>query len=182
MVYILLGQGFEEVEAITPYDLLSRAEIPVCFAGIGGKWITGSHGIALDAEIAVEDIVPHDAEMIVLPGGRGGVESILASQVACSKVMQVWEQGGYAAAICAAPVILESLGITDGKCVTCYPQEIWESQMLRGHLVQGVSAVRDGRVITGASAGCATEFSLELIAALRGDDLAQKIRKELVIL
>ncbi len=181
MVYIVLGRGFEEMEAITPFDLLSRAGIPVCFAGIGGKNITGSHGITVKTGIAVEEIKPLEAEMIVLPGGRVGVESILASQAALDKVQKVWEQGGFAAAICAAPVILSSLGITDGKSVTCYPQEMWESRIRCKHLVKDAPAVRDGKVITAASAGCATEFGLALVAALRGDDLAQKIRKEIVI-
>ncbi len=181
MVYILLGHGFEEIEAITPYDLLSRAGIPVCFAGIDGKRITGAHGITVEAQITVEEIKPVNAEMIVLPGGRVGVESILSSETALYMVRQIWDLGGFAAAVCAAPSVLACLGIADGRQVTCYPHETWESRMARSRLVKDVPVIRDGKLITGASAGCSIAFSLELISALRGDELAQRIRKEIVI-
>lgn len=181
MVYILLGQGFEEMEAITPFDLLSRAGIPVCFAGIGGKRITGAHGIVIESHTTVEEISVHGAEMVVLPGGSGGVESIQSSSVALEKVREIWGQGGYVGALCAAPVILARLGIADGRQVTCYPHEKWEIQMCHSVLRSDVPAVRDGKLITGASAGCAIAFSLALIDALRGPELACKVKKEIVI-
>ncbi len=181
MVYIVLGAGFEEMEAITPFDLLSRGGVPVCFAGIGGKRITGAHGITIEAALTVEEIDSRNGEMIVLPGGRGGVESIQASSVTLEKVKEIWKQGGFVAAICAAPVVLAGLGISDGKQVTCYPGDCWTAQMNKAVLMPHVATVRDGSLITGTSAGCAIDFSLELLSALRGEEAAQKVRQEIVI-
>lgn len=181
MVYIVLGAGFEEMEAITPYDLLSRAGVSVCFAGIGGNRITGAHGITIEAALTVEEISTHDAGMIVLPGGRGGVECMQASSVTLEKIREIWTQGGFVAAICAAPVVLAGLGITDGKQVTCYPGQCWTEQMHKAVLLPDVAAHRDDRLITGTSAGCSIAFSLELVSALCGEEAAQKVRKEIVI-
>ena len=72
MVYIILGEGFEETEAIAPGDLLRRAGAPVCYAGIGGRRVTGSHGIVIEADIALEELDLTQLEMIVLPGGLQG--------------------------------------------------------------------------------------------------------------
>lgn len=186
MVYIVLGQGFEEMEAITPCDLLRRAGIPTAFAGIGGKDVAGSHGIVIHADVAVEemDMEGLDMEgldMIVLPGGRQGVETILGSTVTLEAVSSAWKSGKFVAAICAAPTVLASLGITDGRKVTCYPEEIWTSKMDKAFLQPGAAAVRDGNLITGTSAGCSVPFGLALISALQGEEAARKVEKGIVL-
>ena len=177
MVYIILGKGFEEAEALIPCDLLRRAGVEVQFAGIGGREVTGGHGITLCADCLAEEAPLTEAEMLVLPGGLGGVASILG----CEKVMQalpvVYEQGNYVAAICAAPTILAKLGITDGKWATCYPG--MEDQMGSAKMSQ-LAASRDGKVITGRSAGTAFDFALELIAALCGGEKAKEIARQIV--
>ena len=119
MVYIILGNGFEEIEAIAPCDILRRGGVEVQFAGIGGKKIIGGHGITVEADVTVEEM--QDAEMVILPGGLGGVESIRGSETAMNAVKNAWESGKFVCAICAAPTILAQLGITDGKKATCYP-------------------------------------------------------------
>ena len=90
-----------------------------------------------------------------------------------------WEQGRFVAAICAGPTVLADLGITDGRNATCYPG--CEAQMGSAKLQPGAAAVRDGRLITGTSAGCAVPFALELIRALRGEEKAQTIAAQIVI-
>lgn len=166
MVYMLLGDGFEEMEAVIPCDMLRRAGVAVQLAGIGGTQIRGSHGISVSADISVEEMNLPEMEMIILPGGLGGVNSICRSEAAMEAVRYAWEHGCFVAAICAAPTILAQLGITDGKNATCYPG--MESQMGSAVMANRPGAVRDGRLITSTAAGTAFDFALCLIEALKG--------------
>ena len=179
MVYVLLGTGFEEMEAIAPIDLMRRAGIDVKTVGVTGKTVYGSHGIGVEADILPEEMDLDAMEMIVLPGGLGGVASARASKPALDALRYGWEQGRFVAAICAGPTVLADLGITDGRNATCYPG--CEAQMDSAKLQPGAAAVRDGRLITGTSAGCAVPFALELIRALRGEEKAQTIAAQIVI-
>ncbi len=178
MVYMLLGTGFEETEAIAPLDLLRRAGVAVATVGINGKIIKGSHNIGVEADLELHQMDLTDLDMIVLPGGLGGVASIKASQEALNAVRFAWENGKFVAAICAGPTILAQLGITDCKNATCYPG--CEAQMGSANMVHA-AAVTDGKIITGTSAGCAVPFGLALIAALKGQDAADAIAKQIVI-
>ena len=172
MIYIILGEGFEEMEAIVPCDLLRRAGVDVRFAGIGGREITGGHGITVCADCVAEETDLTKAEMLVLPGGLGGVASILKSETVKKAVNRVYENGGYAAAICAGPTVLAKLGITDGKRVACYPG--CETQMGSAVICEE-SAVIDGRVITGRAPGAAFDFGLALVKVLRGEEAAKQV-------
>ena len=178
MVYMLLGTGFEETEAIAPLDLLRRAGVQIATVGINRKIITGSHGIPVTADIELEEMDLAAMDMIILPGGLGGVNSIKACPEALEAVRCAYDSGKYVAAICAGPTILAQLGITDGKNATCYPG--CEEQMGSANMVEA-AAVTDGTVITGTSAGCAIPFGLALIEALKGKDAADTIAKQIVI-
>ena len=179
MVYMLLGTGFEETEAIAPLDLLRRAGVEVATVGITGKTVCGSHGIKVEADILPAEMDLANMEMIVLPGGLGGVASARASREALDALRYAWDNGKFVAAICAGPTVLADLGITDGKNATCYPG--CEGQMGSAVMNSNAAAVRDGRLITGASAGCAVPFGLALVEALKGQDEAQRIAKQIVI-
>ncbi|MBQ3504683.1 MAG: DJ-1/PfpI family protein [Oscillospiraceae bacterium] len=179
MVYMMLGTGFEETEAVAPLDLLRRAGVQVATVGINGKTVYGSHGIGIDADLELGQMDLTDLEMIVLPGGLGGVASIKASAAAMDAVRFAWENGKYVAAICAGPTILAALGITEGRNVTCFPS--CAEQMGNARVSGEAAAVTDGRIITGTSAGCAIPFGLSLIAALKGQEAAETIAKQIVI-
>ena len=179
MVYMLLGTGFEETEAIAPLDLLRRAGVEVQTVGITGKTVYGSHNIGIVADIEVAQMELTGMEMIILPGGLGGVASARACQSALDALRYAWENGKFVAAICAGPTVLADLGITDGKNATCFPG--CEEQMGRAKMVSDAAAIRDGKLITGTSAGCAIPFGLELIAALKGTAEAQRIANQIVI-
>ena len=179
MVYVLLGTGFEEVEAIAPVDLMRRAGIEVQTVGITGKTVAGSHKIPVEADILPENMDLESMDMIVLPGGLGGVASARASQAALDAIRWGWEHDRFVAAICAGPTVLADLGIPDGKKATCFPG--CEGQMGKADMVPGVAALRDGKLITGTSAGCAIPFALELIKALKGSEAADKVAKQIVI-
>ena len=179
MVYMLLGTGFEETEAVAPLDLLRRAGVEIATVGVTGKTVYGSHGIGIESDITIDQLDLTNLEMIILPGGLGGVASARASQEALEALRFAWENGKYVAAICAGPTVLADLGITDGKNATCFPG--CESQMGSAIMAENAAAVQDGRLITGTSAGCAIPFGLELIAALKGRDAADTIAKQIVI-
>ena len=179
MVYMLLGTGFEETEAVAPLDLMRRAGIPVLTVGVDGKTVYGSHNIGIEADITLSEMDLTNLDMIVLPGGLGGVASVSASEEALSALRFAYENDKYVAAICAGPTVLAKLGITSGKNATCFPG--CEAQMDSTNILPGKAAVRDGKLITGTSAGCAIPFGLELIAALKGEEMADTIRKQIVI-
>ena len=178
MVYMLLGTGFEETEAITPLDLLRRAGIAVQTVGINGKIVYGGHGIGIEADITLGEMDLTALEMIILPGGLGGVASIRASEAALDALRFAWENDKYIAAICAGPTILADLGITNGKHAVCYPG--CEKNM-GSAIMEEKPSLQDGKLITGASAGCAVHFGLSLIRALRGADAANTIADQIVI-
>lgn len=179
MVYMLLGTGFEETEAIAPLDLLRRAGVPVATVGINGKIVYGSHGIGVEADMELGQMDLTNLDMIVLPGGLKGVASIRASQAAMDAIRFAWENGKFTAAICAGPTVLADLGIVDGKNATCYPG--CEAGMGSAKMAQNAAAVTDGKLITGTSAGCAIPFGLALIAALKGQEAADAIARQIVI-
>ena len=179
MVYVLLGTGFEETEAIAPIDLLRRAGVDVCTVGIQGKLIYGGHGIGVEADITIDQLDLMDLEMIMLPGGLGGVKSIKESKAALKAVRYAYENDKFVAAICAGPTVLAQLGITNGLDAVCYPG--CEEEMGSAHMVTA-PCIRSGKVITGTSAGCAVPFGLALVEALKGSLEAERIAKQIVIL
>lgn len=179
MVYILLGTGFEEMEALAPADILRRAGIEVMTVGINGKIVYGGHNIGVEADIELGEMDLTNLDMIVAPGGLGGVASIRASKEAMEALRFAWDNGKFVAAICAGPTVLADLGITDGLQATCYPG--CETGMGSAKMVADAACVRDGRVITGTSAGCAVSFGLALVEALKGEETAKNLANSLVI-
>lgn len=177
MVYILLGNGVEEVEAIAPCDILRRGGVEVCFAGIDGLEIVGGHGIAIKADVTAEDMDLCGMEMIVLPGGLGGVRSIQGSKAAMDAVRYAYDKGKYVAAICAAPTILAELGITDQRSATAYPG--MEAEMGSAVMLSS-NTVSDGTVLTGRGPGAAMDFGFMLLKALKGEDVEAHVRRDMV--
>lgn len=172
MVYILLAPGFEETEAIVPCDMLRRAGVDVRLVGVGGMQIQGSHGIVVQADLSLADAAGTLPEMIVLPGGRRGVDSLLASESAMRLVRETWDAGRFVAAICAAPTVLAKLGIASRSRATCYPG--LEAQMADA-VMEPKPVVTDGRLTTGRAAGSSMEFGLRLVAVLCGEEAARKV-------
>ena len=179
MVYLLLGTGFEETEAIAPLDLLRRAGVEVTTVGLNGKIIYGGHGIGVEADVEIADLDMKDLEMIILPGGLGGVASCRACPKAMDALKFAWDNGKYVAAICAGPTVLADLGITAGMNATCYPG--CEGGMGSAIIIEDAAVVMDENLITGTSAGCAVEFGLALVEALKGSEVAEEIARQIVI-
>ena len=177
MVYIILGKGFEEIEAVAPCDILRRGGVEVKFAGIGGLEITGGNGITVKADCTVEEMDLEAMELIMLPGGMGGVHSILGSETALNAVRYAYEKDKFVTAICAAPTILARLGITDGKKATVYPG--MEDQM-GSAIMQFADTAADGKVFTGRAAGAALDFGYLLLEQLKGAETAERVRTGMV--
>lgn len=179
MVYMLLGTGFEETEAIAPLDLLRRAGVEIMTVSINGKTVVGSHKIPIEADITIGQMDLTNVEMVIIPGGLGGVASLRACPEALQALKFAWENEKYVGAICAGPTVLADLGITDGRKATCFPGQ--EVNMGSALMQENQAAVIDGRLITGASAGCAIPFGLALISVLKGKEMADTIAKQIVI-
>lgn len=177
MVYILLGTGFEEIEALAPADILRRGGVEVALTGIGGTAVTGSHGITVSCDRAVEDVALEAGDMVVLPGGLGGVASIEGSAAAMALARQAAEdEEMYLAAICAAPTLLARAGlIGTGNDAVCYPGMEDELTAVGVCAHQDSDVVVDDRVITARAAGSALDFGLELLEALKGAEAADRV-------
>lgn len=181
MVYILLGEGFEEAEALVTADVLRRGAVPVTLAGIGGELVTGSHSIAVQADRPVEEVVLEQDDMVVLPGGMGGVASIEHSQPAMALVRRAAEDPElWLAAICAAPTLLARAGLLPaGAPCVCYPG--MEGELARAGAVPAMDrpAVTHGKLITGKGPGTVFDFGLALVEALAGAGTAAEVRAAL---
>lgn len=176
MVAILLGTGFEEAEALVPADLMRRAGIEVVLVGVDGAQVVGGHGIAVQADRTLDEIGPEQVDLLMLPGGLGGVEAIEASPAARKLIRQVWNAGRYVAAICAAPTLLARMGLLNGRRAVCYPG--MEDQ-LEGALPQpDAQVVVDGNLVTGQAPGAAFPFALQLVETLKGPDAVEQVKRE----
>ena len=174
MVYIILGKGFEPMEAVAPCDILRRGGADVRFAGIGGTLIEGSHGICVQADCTVEEMKLENADMVILPGGLGGVHAILASETAMNFIRLAYEKNYLIAAICAAPTILAKLHITDGRKATCYPG--FEDRLIDAtHVAELV--VEDGHIITGRGPAAAVDFGCAIASRFVGAQAVTEVRK-----
>lgn len=174
MVYIILADGFEEIEAVSPYDVLKRGGVEVKFASVSGRVVTGSHGIKITAECGIEEA--SDGELIVIPGGMRGVKNLLASEKTIEAVSGYYASGRPVAAICAGPMVLTKAGVLSGKRAVCYPG--LEDNM-SGLMSQEKNTVTDGLVTTSRAAGSAIDFGLRLLSVLKGEQEAERVRAEI---
>lgn len=174
MVCILLGNGFEEAEALVPADLLRRAGIEVALTSLEGEWATGSHNITVKADTTLANVNAQEVELVMLPGGLGGVKALGADPRVKALAHAVLRQGGYVSAICAAPTLLAAFGLLEGKRAVCYPG--MEDQMPGALSQPSVPFVVDGHIVTGEAAGSAFPFGLKLVELLRGPEAAQAVR------
>jgi 4-methyl-5(b-hydroxyethyl)-thiazole monophosphate biosynthesis len=175
MVYVFLANGFETVEALACVDILRRAEIETVTVGVNYPEITSSQSIPvrcdeIDSKIGLYD----DIEAIILPGGMPGTVNLEESQIVRDFIDFAVKKDILIGAICAAPSILGKMGLLAGKRATCFPGF---EKYLEGAEYTGNSVETDGKIITGKGMGVAVDFALEIVAALRGRELADRINK-----
>lgn len=162
MVYIFLANGFEDMEAVQPRDLLLRAGIEVKTVGVGAKTVKSAFGLTVTADITEDEFNPADADAVVFPGGMPGAANLAASETVKSAVAYALEHDRVIAAICAAPgVVLANTGALSGKKYTCFPGfEVAEGAYT------AAKAERDGKLVTGSGPAAAAEFAALLAGAL----------------
>lgn len=171
MLYLFLADGFEEIEAIAPIDVLRRGGIAVKTVGIGGDMPSGTHDITVKADTTEVDF--SDISGIILPGGMPGTLNLQKSELVNRVIKYCMDNNLLVAAICAAPMILGELGCLSGKKAVCFPG--FEDSLIDAE-VQSDGVVRDGNIITAMGAGKALEFGAA-IADYFADDGEQKGRK-----
>lgn len=175
-VLVPLAEGFEELEAVTIIDMLRRADIEVVVAALAGSSVTGSHGIALSADAALDEVAGQDFDMIALPGGMPGAANLMGDSRIAGIIRRLHDKGGYVAAICAAPMVLAAAGVLGNRRATSFPGFLDGST---GLTLVDDPVVVDGRVITSRGPGTALDFALELVAQLSGPDARKKIESQL---
>lgn len=176
MVYIYLANGFEETEMTAPLDICRRAGLVVKTVSVTGEiYVTGSHGITVKADLLCSspEYRTEDAELVMLPGGMPGTTGLEESECVQNALKYAAGNGKYIAAICAAPSVLGKAGLLKGKKAVCYPGF---EKYLNGAEIPDARCVRDGKIITAVGAGAAVEFGLEIVAALCGKDVSEKIK------
>lgn len=173
MVYLFLAQGFEEMEAIVPLDILRRANIDIKTVGIGGKTITGGHGITLVADLSDSEVQPGpDVECVILPGGNIGTLNLSKSRKVDDFIDYALLNGRLVAAICAAPTILGDAGRLAGRTATCYPG--LEGRLKGANYVE-LPVVSDRNIITAWGPGASAEFGFEILDYLKGSSEAKNV-------
>ncbi len=185
MIYEFLAEGFEEVEALTPLDLLRRGGadiVTVCVSpDRDSLHVTGAHGITVRADLSLNraaDLLSRDdLEMVILPGGMPGTKNLDANETVHAFITKAVEKGAFVAAICAAPMILGKRGLLEGKRATCYPG--FEKYLVGAEV--GGRVIRDGHIITACGVGAAVEFGLELVAVIKDYETAGKVSEAILV-
>jgi 4-methyl-5(b-hydroxyethyl)-thiazole monophosphate biosynthesis len=172
MIVTLLANGFEEIEALTPVDILRRAGLDVKTCSIGEREVMGAHGIRVLADLTEDELDISKVDMLILPGGMPGATNLDASPLTDALINEVTSKGGRLAAICAAPLVLGRRGLLKGKRATCYPG--FEDELL-GATATGEGVVTDGNITTAKGMGVALEFAHELVRLTLGEQKAAEI-------
>ena len=179
MILILLCDGFEEIEALTPLDLMRRAGLDVRTVGVDSKIAVGSHNIPVVCDLSPSEVRLNEVTGVILPGGMPGASNLDKSEFCDAAINAMIASGGRIGAICAAPFILGKRGLLNGKRATCYPGF---EEYLEGAHVENASVVTDGNITTARGMGVALAFAKELVALFctkdKADELARSIMEE----
>ncbi len=179
MVYLMLATGFEEIEALTVADVMRRANIDVKLVSCENTdMVSGAHKIAVKSDISLSECSLDMAEMIVLPGGMPGTKNLLNNKVLCDFILSANDKGVKISAICAAPMVLGKLGLLTEKEAVCYPG--FESELI-GAILPSKRVVSDGNITTSVGPGSAMEFSFRLVEILKGTEISEKLKGDMLV-
>lgn len=180
-VYVFLADGFEDVEALIPIDVLRRGGVEVVTVSTTDfPLVESAHGVNIEADLQFEQCDFSDADLLMLPGGMPGASNLYAHEGVCQAVMAQFAAGKKIAAICAAPaVVLAQLGVLDGKKATCYPG--FEKALAEAGATYTADLVTvDGNITTGEGPAAAFPYAYELLAQLvdkqTSDQIAEGMR------
>lgn len=178
-VYEFLSNGFEEVEALAPIDILRRGGIEAQTVSItGDRYVETSHGITLKTDLLIEDIDSlDDADVLMLPGGLPGATNLNKHRGVRQALLAQYQAGRYVAAICAAPLVLGSIGILQGKRATCYPG--FEKRMTGATYTQEQITI-DGNIITGKGPGASLAFGYAILGLLTSPEAVAELQQQMM--
>ncbi len=162
-VLVPLAQGCEEIEAVTVIDILRRAGITVISAGLDAQPVRASRGVVLLPDLTLDEALLHDFDMIVLPGGQPGTNNLKADPRILNLLKIMSTRGKFVTAICAAPSVLATAGLLDGKHATSFPGTLDSFAKVNQ---QQLAVVTDGNLITSRGPGTAIDFALTLVERL----------------
>ena len=179
MVYVFLADGFEEIEALCPVDIMRRAGIEVRTTAIGTRReVRGAHNITVSADMLFSELhIEGTPELLMLPGGMPGATHLREHDGLCTLLKTASAAGSRLAAICAAPFILGELGLLEGREATCYPG--FENDEKYHGTYTAAPLQQDGKIITANGAGNAMTFALYLLAALQGEEKALEVGRSI---
>ena len=176
---VFLANGFEEMEALGPVDILRRGGIEVQTVSItADPIVTGAHQVPVTADTTIDKAVLNDADALILPGGMPGASNLNNSETVKEALLQQYREGRIVAAICAAPMVLGGLGLLKGRNATCYPG--FEPQLIGANATGEAVEVSDN-VITGKGPGLVMNFALALVAAIKNDAVAEEVAAGLLL-
>lgn len=173
---LLLAEGFEEIEAITVLDVLRRAGVAVTAAALSGLHVRGAHEIVVQADVSLDDVEGSDFDALILPGGQPGATNLQRDSRVLALVKRFANKNKLTAAICAAPIVLESAGVLSGRRATCYP-----GYELPSARFEESSVVEDGCIVTSRGPGTAFEFAFALVRRLCGAPAADLHREKALV-
>nr|WP_308535683.1 DJ-1 family glyoxalase III [uncultured Prevotella sp.] len=179
-VYEFLANGFEEIEALAPVDILRRGGVNVKTVSItGSEYAESAHGVSVKADLRFENVNDfEDAELLFMPGGMPGATNLNKHKELRELLLKHHEQGKYIGAICAAPMVLGSLGIVKGKKATCYPGF---EKFLEGAEYTAELCTVDGNIITGKGPAASFAYGLTLLEKLTSKETAEEVKAGMLI-
>lgn len=178
-VYQLMANGFEDIEALAPVDILRRGGVEVVTVSVTGEdWVESAHGVVVKADARIENVNMADADLVMIPGGMPGAKNLNEHKGVRNALLRQHEQGRRVAAICAAPMVLGSLGILKGKRATCYPgfESYLEGAEYTAHLVEV-----DGNVTTAKGPAAAMMYGFCLLTQLTSEAQAEEVKAGMLI-
>ena len=177
-VYEFLANGFEDVEALAPLDILRRGGVEVVTVSItASNAVESAHGVTVIADTHISDVDLSDADMLILPGGMPGAKNLLEHEALCQALIEHNNEGKLVAAICAAPRVRGQNGLLEGKNATCYPGF---EHLLTGANYTAELVTVDGNITTGRGPGAAMEFGYQLLARFVPEEQVQALRDGMI--
>lgn len=174
-VYLFLANGFEDIEALGALDILRRGGVEVNTVSISClKAVESSHGVIVKADMFFDESDYEDADLLMLPGGMPGAENLNECEELCDLLVRHNAAGRHIAAICAAPMVLGSLGLLEGRRATCYPG--FEDRMT-GATYTGEPVTTDGNITTGEGPAATFPYAYRLLAMLTDEQTAHNVAK-----
>ncbi|HTB21387.1 MAG TPA: DJ-1 family glyoxalase III [bacterium] len=170
-----LAQGCEDLEAVTIIDVLRRGGLDLCSASLDSQSVRGARGTVFVADVPLDSVLDRAFDLVALPGGQPGAENLRRDPRILELLKRHHGRGAFIAAVCAAPAVLAEAGLLRGRRVTCFPGALDDGK--HGAELEDAPVVRDGRLITGRSAGAALDFSLALVEALMGPARRGEVEK-----